>query len=359
MADLFKTNLVIVSSPLPADFEGTPQEFFEAMAERFSIQSPVGTNFFVVGDIEPSSNQGPWLKGGTAWWVFDTDAGQYVPLDISDSIEKLFTVSPTEPPPPGADDAQIWLQTATGRVIGWSFWTGSAWRPSGNRIASGPTSGRPAGPADMEQYFDTDINARIQWERGAWRTVDGVPRDVKFVVTPTLEDALTQNPGWVFLGTIDQSFMGATLGVASKDPGATPASSFATDSGITPRAAGDYVGSETHILTSDEIESHSHIVGSLNGLTNDNDVYFYRVDDGEQFLAPSPRPPNSAHIRGQTPPTGTGTGSEVGEFPQFANGTTLVTSKQLSISSGANYTEAAEPHNNMQPTWFLWALVKQ
>lgn len=362
MADLFKTSLVIVASPLPADFEGTPQEFFEAFVERCEIQSPVGTNFFIVGDIEPSSNQGPWLKGGTAWWVFDTGAGQYVPLDISDSIQKLFTVSSVEPPAPGTDDAQIWLQTAIGRVVGWKFWNGTAWSASGNPIANGPTASRPADPTNLEQYFDTDINARIQWERGAWRTVDGVPQDVKQVITATLDDALRQNPGWAFIGTLDQSFMGAVLGVASKDPGPTPAQSFATDSGITPRAAGDYVGAETHVLTTEEIEQHTHLVGALQSLTpGENRMYFYRVDDGEDFYVnppSSPLPPNNAHVRGITPGIATD-GPQPGPLPHNSAGTMTVTSKQLDITAGANYTEPAEAHNNMQPTWFLWTLYKQ
>lgn len=357
MADLFKTNLVLVASPLPADFEGTPQEYFEAFVERLEIQSPVGTNFFVVGDLEPSSNQGPWLRGGTQWWVFDSTAGQYVPLDISASIANLFVVSPTEPPAPGDDDAEIWLRTASGRVIGWYFWTGVEWRPSGNPSASGPTAGRPSEPADFEQYFDTDINVLIHWERGAWRTVSGVPRDVKFVVTPTLAEALTQNPGWLYLGSLDQGFIGTVLGVAAKDPGATPAASFATDSGITPRAPGDVVGAETHVLTSEEVEQHTHLVGALATLSTANNLYFYRVDDGEDFLAQSPRPPNNARIVGGAP-SGT-TGAQAGELPHNAAGTMLVTSKQMDISAGGNYTEPAQPHNNMQPTLFLWALTKQ
>ena len=89
MADLNKTNLVIVSAPLPADFEGTPQEFFEALVERMEIQSPVGTNFFVVGDVEPANDQGPWLKNGNQWYVFSASAGGYVPLDISASTATL------------------------------------------------------------------------------------------------------------------------------------------------------------------------------------------------------------------------------------------------------------------------------
>lgn len=357
MSDLFKTNLVLVSSPLPADFVGGPQELFEAMTERFEIQSPVGTNFFVVGDVEPSSNQGPWLKGGTEWWVFDSTVGGYVPLNIDNSILTLFIVSSTEPEAPGADDANIWLRTANGRVIGWYFWTGTVWRPGGNTQPSGTTAERPSEPADLEQFFDTSINALIHWERGAWRTVSGVPRDVKFVVTPTLADALTQNPGWVYLGTLDQGFIGTVIGVAAKDPGATPEAVFTTDSGITPRAPGDVVGAETHTLDSDEIQQHTHLIGALTQLDHDNHIYFMRVDNAEDFSVPPPKPPNYSRIFGSA--AAANTGFQIGEMPVTAAGTMHVTSKQLSITDAAGYTKAAEPHNNMQPTLFLWALTKQ
>lgn len=360
MADtLFKTNLVVVASPLPADFRGTPQEFFEAFVERIDIQSPVGTNFFSVGDSLPATDIGPFLLNGTQWWVWDVAFGEYVPLDISASVANLFTVSATEPPPPGAGDANIWLRTSSGRVIGWYFYTGSAWRPGGNTSPSGTTAQRPTDPADYEQYFDTTINALIHWERGAWRTVSGVPQDVKFVVTATLADALAQNPGWAYLGTLDQSFIGATLGVASKDPGATPVASFTVDSGITERASGDYVGAETHVLSEDEILQHTHLIGNLNALDHSNNFYTFRVDDGETFSAQTSRPPNKARIG--TTVVSANFGNQVGELDGsgFPAGTTLVTSKQMAISAGVNYTEASEPHNNMQPTWFLWALFKQ
>lgn len=356
MPDLFKTNLVLVSSPLPEDFVGDPQEFYAAMVERLEIQSPVGTNFFVVGDVEPSSDQGPWLNGGTKWYVFDATEGGYVPLDIGDSIAELFTVSPTEPAPPADDDAQIWLQTANGRVIGWYFWTGTAWRPSGNPSPSGTTAERPTTPVDLEQYYDSDIAALIQWERGAWRTVSGVRGDVKFVTVPTLAGALEQNPGWAYLGNLDQGYIGRVLGIAAKDPGLTPDANFATDSGITPQAPGDVLGEETHVLTGDEVLDHTHLVGSLSALTTANKIDFYRVDDAEDFLAPSPRPPNYAHILGGT--AGSGTGKQNGELPHNAAGTMLVTSRQLTISEAPNYTGVSDAHNNQQPTLFLWCLYK-
>ncbi len=351
---LKKTSLVIVAAPLPADFEGVPQELFEAMLKRMEIQSPSGTNSFVVGDIEPNTDQGPWLKGGTQWYVFSQVDGGYVPLDISGSVARLFTVSTAEPAAPEGDDATIWLRAVSGRVIGWYYWTGEEWRPGGNVSPSGPTDSRPAAPIELEQFFDTDINALLHYERGAWRTVSGVPGDIKFVTTATLELALTTNPGWRYLGDLNQSFIGRTLGIASKDPGATPETSFPTDSGISARAAGDMAGTEAHVLTSTEIEQHTHLVGAATALNSDNNGYFYRVDNGDNFVAPAPRPPNYFQILGDA----TANGTKNGELPVAGDGVMFVTSRQLSLANASAYTGVALPHNNIQPTLWAWALTK-
>lgn len=354
MAELKKTNLVIVASPLPPDLEADPQEFFDAMIERMEIQSPIGTNFFITGDVEPSTNLGPWLRGGTQWWVFSEALGRYVSLDISASLPTLLTVSDDEPDAPAADDAKIWIRTSNNRVVGLYFWTGAEWRPDGAIPPSGPTADRPTDPVDLEQFFDTDISVLIHWERGAWRTVSGSPNDVKFVTSPTLADAIVFNPGWEYLGETEQDYRGRVLGVATKDMGATPTASYTTASGITTRAPGDIAGEETHVLTSTEIEQHTHLVGGLTALHSNNIARFYRVDDGETFSAPPPAPPNHGVINGD----GGADGTQNGTLPSGGAGTMFVTSKQLSISAAADYTQAAVAHNNTQPTVWLWALRK-
>lgn len=354
MSDLIKTNLVIIAAPLPPDFEGDLQDFFDALIERMSIQSPAGTSFFVVGDVEPSSNVGPWLKNGDKWYVFSETEGRYVPLNIDDSVTQVFTVGEDEPDEPGDDDPSIWLRVVGSRVIAWYFWDGEAWRPGGNRPPSGGTADRPTNPVDLEQFFDTDINTLIHYERGAWRTVSGTPGDIKFVSTPVLTTALTANPGWEYLGDDQLNWRGRVLGVATKDPGATPESAFPTGSGITSRAQADEVGEETHILTSTEIEQHSHVVGAATLLNSDNNAFFQRVDDGETISVPGPRPPNYFELRGD----GTSNGTKNGVMPDPAAGTCFITSRQFSLADVPNYTGAAVAHQNMQPTVFLWALVK-
>lgn len=351
---LIKTNLVVIASQLPADFSGTPQEFFAAIIKRMSIQSPAGVSFFQTGDIAPATDMGPWLKNGTKWYVWSTSEGEYVPLDITDSTEKVFTISDVEPDEPGDDDARIWLRTFQARVIAWYFWTGTEWRPGGNVPPSGPTESRPVTAKDLEEFFDTDINVMLHWERGAWRTVSGSPGDIKFVTHSTLVEALEINPGWDYVGNIHQSWIGRTLAVAAKDPGGSPVNSYATDSGITARAALDVAGSETHVLNSTEIEQHTHLLGALTALNSDNNARFYRVDDGENFSAPAPRPPNYAQVNGDNANDGT----QTGELPTPSAGTMMITSKQLSLSDAEDYTEAADGHNTIQPTLYVWALTK-
>lgn len=348
------TDLRIQSAPLPQDFEGSPQALFTAMIERMKIVSPSGSATFVTGDTMPTSNVGPWLRGGTQWWVFDVDSGTYVPLDIEESEKLPFFLGPTDPGTPSGDDPLVWLKTSGNRAIEWYGWTGSEWRVVGHSSVSGPTSERPTAPEDLEEYFDTDINVLIHWERSAWRTVSGSPGDVKQVTATILADALEVNPGWQLLGISTQSQRGRVLGMAVKDPGGAPAASYATDSGITARYAGEEYGEETHVLTSDEIESHSHLIGHASALNSGDTGQFHRVDDGEDVALPTPVPPNYFEINGSA-----GNGTKTGSAGLGPTGTMFITTRQLTLAAAPNYTSAAEPHNTMQPTLFLWTLVKE
>lgn len=352
---LFTTNLVIVAAQLPPDFSGQPQEFFEALVERMSIQSPQGSSFFVVGDSEPSSNVGPWLKGGTQWWVFDINQGKYVPLDISASLN-LFFVGPTTPSAPASTDPNLWLRTFETRAIGWYGWDGTTWRPLSNVPPSGSTAQRPTNPVDLEPFWDTDINCLIHWERGSWRTVTGVPGDIKFVAQSLLSDALKFNPGWQYLAKDDQSIRGLVMGIASQDGGGGP-DVFPTASGLTPRSSGDKDGEEMHVLTSEEIEQHTHLMGHATALNSNNNIQLHRVQDSETVKIPPVIPPNYFEVTGAGGTNGTKLGT-AGDGPA---GTMLITSRQLQLTGDEgepNYTGAATAHNNIPPTVWFWALLK-
>lgn len=350
----FNTDLRIFSAPLPEDFEGTPQDLFDAMIERMSIKSPSGVATFVTGDTMPSSNVGPWLRGGTQWWVFDVNTGTYVPLDISASERQPFFIGPANPGVPGPRDPLVWLQTSENRAVAWRAWNGTVWRAFGTP-ASGTTAERPGIPTDLETYFDTTINVLIHWERGAWRTVSGSPGDVKAVTGTILTGALAANPGWGVLGETDMTLRGRVIGEAAKDPGASPASSYPTSSGITQRAAGELAGEETHVITSGEIEAHTHLTGHSQGFHTNGTVLLHRADDGVVVIIPPTIPPNHFTV---TSESGSGDGTDVGTAGNGPAGTALITSRQLTLATEPSLTTAAAAHNNLPQTLFLWHLVK-
>lgn len=242
------TNLVIQMAPIPATFHGTPNDLMALAVRRMQIVSPNGANFIFIGDTEPTSNVGPWLKDGTKWYVWSDETKRYVPLDISDSLTLPYwsgnTVPPSTPP-------YLWLFTtkdatdidpSLGTPIGWYFFDGANWIPFNSITLSGPTATRPGSPVEYQQYYDTDIAALLWWERAAWRTVSGVPGDVKAVAYETLTVALTHNPGWEVFGRTNQHLRGRIVMEAAKDSGATPETVLSVDPGIAQRAAFETFG---------------------------------------------------------------------------------------------------------------------
>lgn len=348
---LNRTGLVIVAAPLPPDFCGDLQSFYQEMIERLQIMSPSGIAFFAQGSVLPSSNVGLFLLDGTQLYVFNEDTGQYEPLDITASERQDFFVGPDDPGTPGPGQPVFWLRTNENRLVGVYAWDGSEWRASANIDHSGTTAQRPVNPTDLEHYFDSDINVELRFERGAWRTAGGSPGDIKYVAHPTLAEALRHNPGWDLFGRNDETLRGKTLAGAAKDPGATPADSFSTSSGITARAAGDQFGEENHILTSPEHEPHVHSVG-VPGIADANGLRFHRPDDGDTLQIPSPVPPNHWSFSGDARAKQTGTSG-----PGSA-GDALITSGQFLKSVAPQLTGIAAGHNTVQPTVFQWCLVK-
>jgi hypothetical protein len=65
---------------LPEGFcPNTYQEFANALAERLIISPSTTFNSFIIGSTAPSSNQGPWLKDCTTWFVYDDATASYKP----------------------------------------------------------------------------------------------------------------------------------------------------------------------------------------------------------------------------------------------------------------------------------------
>jgi len=159
--------------------------------------------------------------------------------------------------PLAADRDKPWLETnASGAPVAWKTWNGSEWVEMVFPVPTGGTSSRPSNPVDGQTFFDTDINTALVWERALWRTLDGVPGDIKYVEAATIDDAETNNPGWYRVA----DYYGRVI--VSAGAGA----------GLTSRAFGDTGGSETetahshglpsttggHTLTTAEIPAHTH-----------------------------------------------------------------------------------------------------
>ncbi len=206
------------------------------------------------------------------------------------------------PDTPAVDDRdKPWFKTdEDGVPLGWFSWDGLAWSQQPDTVKSGPTAQRPTGVQGLK-YFDTDINTLLIYERSAWRTASGSPGDVKFVKAATIEDALEANPGWIQ----DPDSLGRVIGAAGDG------------TGLTPREYGDEVGAEEHTLNINQIPEHQHSL---------------------------PWAPYGGQFQNGTQPAGI--------YPVVTTGTTLASSNPETGTGGL-------AHNNMQPTVFYWALVKE
>jgi len=247
------TNLLVQMAQLPATFVGAPQDWLNEGVRRMKIMSPSGTNFIYIGDTEPISNVGPWLKDGLKWYVWDDSAKRYAPLDISDSETVWFTVGPTEPT---SSNPLLWLQVKDGLPVSWWYWNAAydsgvgAWLPFANVIPSGATSLRPTSPEEYQNFFDTSIDCHIFYHRGKWRTVSGCPGDIKAVAFRTATDALLYNPGWSLLGDAQQSLRGRIITQATKDAESPYATNLTADENVPVRRAFEVFG-ETDFIAMD------------------------------------------------------------------------------------------------------------
>jgi hypothetical protein len=244
-----RTNLLIQMAQLPATLRVTPDQLASEMVRRMQIVSPSGTYSIFGGDVEPSSNMGPWLKDGDKWYVWDDAVKRYVPQNLTDSETTWFHIgnsTPTTSTPP------VWLRTTAdysvnaptyGQPLSWYLWNGTLWVTCNGLVNSGPSSSRPPSPVELQQYYDTTISCLIWWERSMWRTVSGVPGDVKAVVHETLTDAYLYNPGWQVLVNAQQSWRGRGLVQAAKDSVASGGPTvLAVDADVAQRAAHEVYG---------------------------------------------------------------------------------------------------------------------
>lgn len=106
------------------------------MLDRIEVVSDLQT--FIVEPTAPNTNQGPLLLGGTKWYVWSSTAEEYVPVDVSDSVNDPIIIAPADPTiaagnvPQGigtyAEEVppklppRIWIQTDAGGTVLLGLW---------------------------------------------------------------------------------------------------------------------------------------------------------------------------------------------------------------------------------------------
>jgi hypothetical protein len=239
-------------APLPVGFQGTPQQWAEAVTERLRVLFPTGLWTFVIQDTEPPSNQGPWIKDQQLF-LWNEDEKRYMPLDISNVWQ--VAISEKEPTDPGT--SPIWIRYLGNLVTGVFVYLNGKWVPVfGNQ---GTTEDRPVNPPNFTRYFDTSIMVEIFYYQGLWKTVSGSPGDIKFVRFFTLAEALKYNPGWQEIGNYIGTARGRVFVPCHKDYGANPAADYPPLTGITSRIATEYFGEENIKLLTPQLPAHFHI----------------------------------------------------------------------------------------------------
>jgi hypothetical protein len=296
-----ETRIIPSLAPMSPGFNGSFRSWEQDFVSRLILSIPFGPLQQQIGGLEPTSNVGIWWKDGTKPYVWDETEKKYIPANVSDSVSESFWYGATTPT---GTTPTLWLRTyATGLKAEWRFYDGTDWVRVSPLVTNGTTANRPSAPEDYEQYFDTDIDCLIHWERAAWRTVSGTPGDLKFVdmeqpdYATAVTVALARNPGWLEVGVAAR---GRVLGVAG------------AGTALTARDPEDSVGVETVTLTAGQMPRHSH------------NVTYQEMDEGGDPQHPA------------------------GSVSTDVNPATRAT------------TEAGndEAHENMQPTIFYVALKK-
>lgn len=119
--------VTIRASALPSNWQGTPQQFLEAIAARLTLESTDDVSFFRTGSQLPTSDEGPFLLNGLTWYAWDVSTGAYIPQPLD--FRSLRYIAQTSAPDPNL--YTLWIVTdGSGAGIDLRYYVGaptSAW----------------------------------------------------------------------------------------------------------------------------------------------------------------------------------------------------------------------------------------
>ena len=328
MSTLNQLPLILEMGALPLNFQGTPQQFADAIVERMRVVTQQALALFAAGATEPQYNVGLWMDQSSSIGIlkgFSNVTGNYQPLPLAD-VSLRYIVSNTEPDP---NVFRLWVKLSNaGEGLGVYTYYNGAWRdvyanviatlnaaiaavlpPAGAAGTVLTSAGPNATPVWANQFFPgviidyagSTVPVGLQW-----LICDG---SLKAIVSyPNLFDAIGTQYGGDGLTTFAVPDLRGR-GRAGLGTGDAP--------GATPWALGQKRGSEIHQLITPELPSHVHSLSTLgNGNADGNDNL---VNQGVVF-------------------NGVGGGGPVGNNTQPTGGDV--------------------PHNNISPMMGLTAIIR-
>jgi len=158
MADTNALPLYIRFTSLPNNFQGTPQELADAIAEGLEILAAQQFALFQRGASEPSSDIGPWMDTSSTvgmWKAFDYITGRYVPMAL-DPLSLRYILSADTPDNTKYD---VWFKlNGSGKATAVEIYYDGAWHDVYEDQFAAVTAGIPS----LADYAKTtDVNAAI------------------------------------------------------------------------------------------------------------------------------------------------------------------------------------------------------
>lgn len=264
MSSLNQLPLILEMGALPLNFQGTPQQFADAIVERMRVVSQQALALFAAGATEPAYNVGPWLDQSNTigiWKGFSNVTGNYQPLPLAD-VSLKYILSSTEPNP---SIFQLWVKLSpAGEGLGVYTYYNGAWRDVYASViatlqaaiaailpAAGPdgtvlTSAGPGNPPVWANQFFPGVV--IDYAGSAvpvglpWLFCDG-----------SLKNPLTYPNLFNAIGTQFGGDGITTFGVPDCRGRGRAGVGTGTAPGATPWSLGQLRGAETHQLTTPEL----------------------------------------------------------------------------------------------------------